>query len=237
VVVAAQYYKERENRDILLSFARSIQERDIVTYEHSRRVATYAQRLARYLGWSRRSARDLALAALVHDLGKTWIANDILNKSGALSEDERRAMQRHPVIGARILLGCDVDPFFVDTVLYHHEAWDGRGYPIGLSGEEIPASARILAVADVYDVLTSQRPYKSPLSIEVARERLLLGSGVSFDPTMVRAFLHMLDTNPNFILPQRICALPTGIHRPSPLLASNVIPLPTRPGDEEDMLT
>ncbi len=235
MVVAAQYYKERESRDILHSFARSIQERDIVTYEHSRRVATYAQRTARYLGWSRRSARDLALAALVHDLGKTWIANDILNKSEALSDDERRAMQRHPVIGARILIGCDIHAFFVDTVLYHHEAWDGHGYPSGLSGEEIPLSARILTVADVYDVLTSQRPYKDPLSVEAARERLLLGSATSFDPTIVRAFLHMLDTNPDFTLPQRICALPTMVRHPSPFLPSNVIPLRNRPEDEEDI--
>lgn len=235
MVVAAQYYKERENRDILHSFARSIQERDIVTYEHSRRVATYAQRTARYLGWSRRNARDLALAALVHDLGKTWIANDILNKSEALSDDERRAMQRHPVIGARILIGCDIHAFFVDTVLYHHEAWDGHGYPSGLRGEEIPLSARILTVADVYDVLTSQRPYKDPLSVEAARERLLLGSATSFDPTIVRAFLHMLDTNPDFTLPQRICALPTMVRHPSPFLPSNVIPLRNRPEDEEDI--
>jgi len=87
VVEAAFFEKAREMRSILLSFVKSIQERDIITYEHSRRVATYAQRLARYLGWSRREAHDLALAALVHDLGKTWIANDILNKSGALSDD------------------------------------------------------------------------------------------------------------------------------------------------------
>ena len=124
--------RDRETRKVLLAFAKSIQERDIITYEHSRRVATYAQRLARYMGWSRRDARDLALAALVHDLGKTWIANDILNKSAALSEEERRKMERHPVIGARILIGCDVHPFYVETVLYHHEAWNGRGYPVGL---------------------------------------------------------------------------------------------------------
>src|SRR6195256_6995729 len=99
-VVAVKYLthleRDKETRKVLLSLAKSIQERDIVTYEHSRRVAMYAQRLARYLGWSRREARDLALAALVHELGKTWIANDILNKSAALSDDERRAMQRHP---------------------------------------------------------------------------------------------------------------------------------------------
>ncbi len=200
--MVAHFEKERENRQMLLSFAKSIQERDIVTYEHSRRVATYAQRLARYLGWSRRDARDLALAALVHDLGKTWIANDILNKSAALSEEERRTMERHPMIGARILIGCDVHPFYVETVLYHHEAWDGHGYPVGLHGEEIPLSARILSVADVYDVLTSQRPYKAPLVQEAARERLLQGSGTSFDPAVVRAFVHLLDSNSHFTLPQ-----------------------------------
>ncbi len=204
----ARFDQERENRRILLSFANSIQERDIVTYDHSRRVATYAQRLARYLGWSRRDARDLALAALVHDLGKTWIANDILLKADVLSDEERRTMERHPVIGARILIGCDVHPFYVETVLYHHEAWDGRGYPSGLKGEEIPLSARILTVADVYDVLTSQRPYKVALSKDAARERLLLGSAASFDPMVVRAFLNLLDSRPNFTLPQRVCAIP-----------------------------
>lgn len=204
----AHFDSARENKRILLSFANSIQERDIVTYDHSRRVATYAQRLARYVGWSRRDARDLALAALVHDLGKTWIANDILLKADTLSDEERETMERHPLIGARILIGCDVHPFYVETVLYHHEAWDGRGYPSGLKGEEIPLSARILTIADVYDVLTSQRPYKSALSNDAARERLLSGSGASFDPMIIRAFLNLLDSQPQFILPERICAIP-----------------------------
>jgi putative nucleotidyltransferase with HDIG domain len=221
VVAVLLSERDRENEQVLLSFARSIQERDIVTYKHSRRVATYAQRLARHLGWSRREARDLALAALVHDLGKTWIANDILNKSAALSDEERRKMERHPIIGARILIGCDVHPFYVEAVLYHHEAWDGRGYPTGLRGEEIPLSARILSIADVFDVLTSERPYKLPLSKETARERLLLGSATSFDPNVVRAFLHLLDTQPHFILPPQVCAIPKRqrVPVPSPFLS------------------
>lgn len=200
---------DKEQGQVLLSLARSIQERDVVTYDHSRRVATYVQRLARYLGWNRRDARDLALAALVHDLGKTWIGNDILLKSDKLSEEERRHMERHPIIGARILIGCDVHPFFVETVLYHHEAWDGRGYPNGLRGEEIPLSARILTVADVFDVITSQRPYKAALSLDAARERLLQGSAASFDPMIVRAFINLLNSFPNFIIAQRFCALPS----------------------------
>jgi len=189
---------EKETRKVVLSFAKSIQERDIVTYEHSHRVAVYAQRLARHLGWPRREAHDLALAALVHDLGKTWIANDILNKSAALSAEERRKMQRHPGIGACILLGCDVSSFYVETVLYHHEAWNGQGYPVGLKGQDIPVSARILAIADVYDVLTSKRPYKAPLTVVEAREQMRQGSGKNFDPLILDAFLHLLDINPNF---------------------------------------
>jgi putative nucleotidyltransferase with HDIG domain len=221
VVAVTQYNRERESRGVLLSFVKSIQERDIVTYEHSRRVATYAQRLARYLGWSRREAYDLALAALVHDLGKTWITNEILNKSEALSADERRTMERHPVIGARILIGCDVHPFYVETVLYHHEAWDGHGYPTGLHGEEIPLSARILSIADVYDALTSQRPYKVAITDDSARQYLFQGAATNFDPTIVHAFLHLLDTNPNFRLEPRVCALPqiTPPMQHSPFLA------------------
>lgn len=199
--------REKETRKVLLTLARSIQERDIVTYEHSRRVAVYAQRLARSLGWTRREAGDLALAALVHDLGKTWIGNDILNKSAALSAEERRKMQRHPIIGARILIGCDVHPFYVETVLYHHEAWNGEGYPLGLKGDEIPLSARLLAVADVFDVLTSQRPYKAPLLLAEARARMQDGMGSNFDPAVLQAFLHLLDKRPDFILQQHVCAI------------------------------
>jgi putative nucleotidyltransferase with HDIG domain len=196
----AHLEQEKETHKVLLSLAESIQQRDIVTYEHSRRVAIYTERLARQLGRSKREAQDYALAALVHDLGKTWIGNDILNKSDVLSDEERRKMERHPVIGARILIGCDVPPLYVETVLHHHESWNGHGYPAGLRGEEIPLSARILTVADVYDVLTSQRPYKAPLSLTEARERLIAGSGTNFDPAILQAFIHLLDVTPDFTL-------------------------------------
>ena len=202
MVGVAYVEQDREIRKVILGLAHSIQERDVVTYEHSRRVATYVQRLARYLGWTRREARDLALAALVHDLGKTWIANDILNKSGALSEEERRKMERHPVIGARILIGCDVHPFYVETVLHHHEKWNGQGYPAGKQGEDIPLGARLLTIADVYDVLTSWRPYKNASSTAEARACILEDAEICFDPQIVDAFVHLLDITPNFTLPQ-----------------------------------
>jgi putative two-component system response regulator len=209
VVVTYVTHKEneKETRNVLLSLAQSIQTRDVVTYEHSRRVAVYAQRLARNLGWTRREARDLALAALVHDLGKTWIRNDILNKSAALSAEERRKMERHPITGARILIGYEVHPFYVEAVLHHHESWNGQGYPARLKKEEIPLSARILAIADVYDVLTSQRPYKEPLTMLEARERLIAGSGTNFDPLVLQTFVHLLDTTPDFTLAQSVCTI------------------------------
>jgi len=196
VVGVAYVEQDRETRKVILSFAQSIQERDVVTYEHSRRVATYVQRLARYLGWSRREARDLALAALVHDLGKTWIANDILNKSGALSEEERRTMERHPVIGARILIGCDVHPFYVETVLHHHEKWNGQGYPAGQQGEDIPIGSRIIGVVDAFDAMTSDRPYRRALTAERAAEILRDGGGRQWDPTLVDAFLRSIGQTP-----------------------------------------
>jgi len=205
------FENEREARDILITLAKSIQERDIVTYEHSRRVASYAQCLARYLGWSKREARDLALAALVHDLGKTWISNKILNKAAALSLEERLVMQRHPEIGARILIGCEVHPFYVEAVLHHHESWDGQGYPSRLKGAAIPLSARILTVADVYDVLTSQRPYKAPLTTTEARARLLESSGTTFDPMILRAFVHLVDTKSIFTLTPHVYQIQTSI--------------------------
>lgn len=214
MVGVAYVEQDRETRKVILAFAQSIKERDVVTYEHSRRVATYVQRLARYLGWSRREARDLALAALVHDLGKTWIANDILNKSGALSEEERRKMERHPVIGARILIGCDVHPFYVETVLHHHEKWNGQGYPAGKQGEDIPLGARLLTIADVYDVLTSWRPYKNASSTGEARERLLADAKISFDPLIVDAFVHLLDITPTFTLPQQDLREKQTLHYP-----------------------
>jgi putative two-component system response regulator len=198
----------RDAQRIVYALARSIRERDIITYTHSRRVAIYAQRLALAMDWPRRRARDLALSAQVHDLGKTWIQNEVLHKQSALSGDERAAMERHPRIGARMLAMYGAPDFIVETVLHHHEAYDGSGYPDHLAGEAIPIGARLLCVADVFDALTSARPYKAALTGAQARERLLSGSSIYFDPRAVDAFLSVLDRWPEFILPQSVCPLP-----------------------------
>lgn len=200
---------QRYTQHIVYELAQSIRERDIITYEHCRRVALYVNRLARHMGWSRRAARDLALAGLVHDLGKTWMQNAVLHKASALSSTERTQMERHPAIAARMLVAYGVSERIVASVLHHHEAFNGGGYPDHLAGERIPMGSRLLTVADVFDVLTSDRPYKRAMDIAEARERIEASSGTHFDPAVVTAFLDLLDAQgDDFLIPARMSPLP-----------------------------
>jgi len=187
-------------RRVISELAESIRERDRVTYDHCRRVAIYVYRLARFSGWPRAAARELALAGLVHDLGKTWVQNEVLLKPAALSQSEREMIEKHPVTAAQLLWAFDMPDLILDAVLSHHERWDGRGYPERRSGEDIPLGARLLSVADVFDVITTPRPYKAAMSVEAARERILEGAGSSFDPAVAETFTHLLDTQPAFLL-------------------------------------
>jgi putative nucleotidyltransferase with HDIG domain len=198
----------RHTEHMVYDLGRIIRERDIITYEHCRRVAIYVSRLARQMGWPRRAARDLALAGLVHDLGKTWMQNTVLHKKVALSTDERAEMERHPIIAASILSAYGAPPQLVAIVKHHHEAFDGRGYPERLAGAAIPQGARMLTVTDVFDVLTSDRPYKCAMDVAEARERIVAGSGTHFDPAVVAAFLELLESTPDFRLPPRVSPLP-----------------------------
>ncbi len=198
----------RHTQHIVYDLACIIRERDIITYEHCRRVALYVNRLARSMGWSRRAARDLALAGLVHDLGKTWMQNTLLHKNSALSTVERAEMERHPQIGASILTAYGAPPQLIDIVKHHHESFDGHGYPDHLVGAAIPIGARLLTVADVFDVLTSDRPYKSAFDVSTARQRIVAGSGTHFDPLVVEALLKLLDSTPEFVLAARVSPLP-----------------------------
>jgi putative two-component system response regulator len=187
-------------RQVIYDLAGSIRERDRVTYDHCRRVAIYAQRFARYRGWTRTAARELALAGLVHDLGKTWVRNEVLLKPAALSQSEREMIEKHPVTAAQLLWAFDMPESILDAVLSHHERWDGRGYPEGRAGDAIPLGARMLSVADVFDVITTPRPYKSAMSVEAARERIMDAAGSAFDPEVAESFTHLLDARSEFLL-------------------------------------
>lgn len=190
----------RHTRQVIYELAQSIRERDEVTYDHCRRVAIYVNRLARFSGWPRAAARELALAGLVHDLGKTWAPNEVLLKPAALTQSEREMIEKHPVTAAQLLWAFDMPATILDAVLCHHERWDGKGYPKGLAGAEIPLGARLLSVADVFDVITTPRPYKAAMSVEAARERILEGAGAAFDPEVAETFTRLLDARPEFLL-------------------------------------
>lgn len=198
----------RYTQHTIFELSESIRERDIVTYEHCRRVAIYANRLARHMKWHRRAARELALAGLIHDLGKTWVHNSVLHKPTALSQAEYQEMQRHPAIAARILMTYDVSDELIAIVLHHHETYDGRGYPDHLAGDAIPLGARLLSVADVFDALTSARSYKAPLPLAEVRERIARSAGTMFDPAVAQAFIELLDADPDFQLASRAVPIP-----------------------------
>jgi putative nucleotidyltransferase with HDIG domain len=127
--------------------------------------------------------------ALLHDIGKMGVLDEIINKPGALSEEEWVLMRAHPVVGAQIVEKMEFLTGTVDIVRHHHESWNGRGYPDGLRGEEIPLSARIVTVADSFDAMTTDRPYRKALSLDEAVHRLEEASGVQFDAGLVKIFV------------------------------------------------
>lgn len=180
---------EREE-ELIWRLSRAIETRDGATGEHVSRVASVSEIIARGLGLSKKFCRTIYLAAPLHDTGKIGISDAILNKPSGLTAEERIEIQRHTEIGAQILENGESDLIKMahEIALYHHEKWDGSGYGNGLSGDDIPLSSRIVAVADVLDALVTQRVYKSTWSFTNAYEEILRTSGSHFDPQCVDAF-------------------------------------------------
>jgi HD-GYP domain-containing protein (c-di-GMP phosphodiesterase class II) len=199
---------ELDDRQRIFAIVETVRQRDILTYEHSRRVAIYAQRLARRLGASRAEAERFALAGQIHDAGKSWIADTILNKTGALTDEEFDTIRAHTLIGERIADAYDLPEFFTQAARHHHENYDGSGYPDGLSGIAIPFVARVLAVADAFDVITSERPYKPAATLDDALAEIARMAGRQFDPALAAVFADLARAHEPFIVPARICAVP-----------------------------
>lgn len=186
---------------VIFGLAKLAESRDDDTGEHLDRIRRYVELLARELSRTmpeldERQIATLGLTSSLHDIGKVGVPDAVLLKAGALNPDERAVIQKHPLIGGDCLMAIRErlpDDHFLDAAceiaFAHHERWDGRGYPFGLRGEEIPLSARIVALADVYDALTTRRVYKPAMPHERAREIILHASGTQFDPRIVQAFL------------------------------------------------
>ena len=173
------------------SLQQSLQEKSWETEKHTMRLRAIVTRLAKALDLSRAVIDDLALLAALHDIGKIAIPDDILNKPGPLTEEEWTIMKRHPEIGYRIARTSPELVSIAEYILSHHERWDGKGYPRGLVGENIPLPARLLSVADAFDAMTSDRPYRKAMSAQQALAELERNAGTQFDPDVVAAFVEM----------------------------------------------
>lgn len=174
------------------SLAAAIDSRDPYTGGHTRRVEDYSVMLADNLNLSKQGKEELRLAAILHDIGKIGIDDAILRKGGALSEEEDLMMKSHPDIGARILGFVKEMRNIIPGVRYHHERFDGKGYPEGLKGEEIPLYSRIISIADAYDALTTDRPYKKSVDKDTALEEIAKDKGSRFDPFIVDTFYRLM---------------------------------------------
>jgi putative nucleotidyltransferase with HDIG domain len=192
-VLLANQRLQKANLSFATALVTTLDARDHYTAGHSAAVAIYARDIAARLGLSRETQELAHLCGLVHDIGKIGLPVGLLEKHGPLTLEERRQMEEHSAIGERILSKVEDYAEIARVVRHHHERFDGRGYPDGLSREDIPLLSRILAVADAYNAMTSDRPYRDAMPSDVARVRLAEASGSQFDQTVVDAFEAVLD--------------------------------------------
>lgn len=180
--------------EIIQTLATAIDAKDVYTKGHSSRVADYAATLAENLGWSDKRIEELRYKALLHDVGKIGVPDRILNKNGRLTDEEFEIIKSHTTTGSEILKGVSnlSDMFLVAR--HHHERYDGKGYPDGLLGDDIPVEARVVGIADAYDAMSSDRVYRKALPKEVIRQELIKGRGTQFDPHMLDVFLNLFDS-------------------------------------------
>jgi putative nucleotidyltransferase with HDIG domain len=183
----------RLSREIMEALSNTVEAKDLYTSGHSRRVAELAAELARRAGKTDTELRDIFAIGLLHDIGKVGISEDIINKDGKLSEEEYREMQRHTVIGYEILKIISTMPGLARGARWHHERYDGTGYPDGLYQDSIPEEARILAVADTYDAMTTARTYSSIRPLEEVRQEFLRCRGSQFDPYYADLMVQIID--------------------------------------------
>jgi putative nucleotidyltransferase with HDIG domain len=193
--IASAYERlEQAHLSFAAALVATLDARDQYTAGHSTAVAVYSRDIAQRMGLSETDQQTAHLSGLVHDIGKIGLPPGLLEKPGPLTLEERRVMQTHSEIGERILANVDDYGHIAEIVRHHHERIDGNGYPSGLTGEEIPLISRIIAVADAYNAMTSDRPYREAMPSQVARMRLAQAVGSQFDTAVVAAFEAILTT-------------------------------------------
>lgn len=203
-VIAEQ--KERDQKllqELIESYAQVVDAKDPYTNGHSSRVAEYAVKIAELVGKNDEECQQIYFTALLHDVGKVGIPDAIINKPGKLTEEEFNIIKQHPEKGNRILSQIDEFSYLSVGAHFHHERYDGKGYPNGLKGKEIPEIARIIACADAYDAMTSRRSYRDPIPQHIVREEFVKGIGTQFDPEFARTMLHLIDLDAEYAMKDR----------------------------------
>jgi putative nucleotidyltransferase with HDIG domain len=189
----ARSHGKRDGLSAVYALVSIVEARDPYVYGHSRRVNTYAVALAEKIGLSPDEVSAVSTAALLHDIGKIGIPDEVLNKKAKLTAENWEAIKAHPRLGTNIV--CNIPQLVrcADSILYHHERWDGTGYPEGLKGDQIPLGSRILSIADSFEAMSSARPYRPALSREEVMEELRKGAGTQFDPNLVQIFIGIVE--------------------------------------------
>ena len=177
---------------VVHTLAKTIDAKDSYTNGHSERVADYSREIARRYGYDEDRQEEIYIMGLLHDVGKIGVPDAIINKQGKLTDEEYGTIKKHPVMGAEILATVSEMPKLVTGARWHHERYDGRGYPDGLKGEEIPEEARIIAVADAYDAMTSHRSYRDIIPQDHVKSEIEKGMGTQFDEKFARIMLEMI---------------------------------------------
>ena len=193
-----QSKNERLSMQIVKTLVNTIDAKDKYTKGHSMRVAEYSKEIARRMGYSKREQTEIYIMGILHDVGKIGIPDQIINKPGKLTEEEYEIIKIHPSVGEEILLNISELPKLSIGAKWHHERYDGKGYPDQLSGEEIPMEARIIAVADAYDAMTSRRSYRDILEQKEVRLEMERGIGRQFDARAAEIMMEMIDEDQDY---------------------------------------
>ena len=180
------------------ALANAIDAKDSYTHGHSARVADYSRKIAKLAGRTKQECDEIYFAGLLHDVGKIGIPGSIINKNGKLTDEEFAEIKKHPLIGSQILSSITKSPYLSIGAKHHHERFDGKGYPAGLKGDDIPYIARIIAVADTYDAMTSRRSYRDPIPQQQVREEIVKGMETQFDPFYAKLMIHLIDRDTEY---------------------------------------